>query len=49
MMLFDSRRSEDKVMNDEEGKLVHFCEIPKLEILNGNTEGDWERKVTFLS
>jgi hypothetical protein len=50
MLLSSSRRrSEDKVINDEGRKLVNFCEILKLEILNGNTEGDWEGKVMFIS
>jgi hypothetical protein len=34
------RRSEDKVINDEGRTLVNFCEILKLEILNGSREGD---------
>jgi hypothetical protein len=38
------RRSEDKIINDEGRKLLNFCEILKLEILNGNREGDWEGK-----
>jgi hypothetical protein len=33
-------RSEDEIINDRGRKLVSFCEILKLEILNGNREGD---------
>jgi hypothetical protein len=43
------RRNEDKTINDEGGKLVNFCEILKLEILNGNGIGDWEGKMTLIS
>jgi hypothetical protein len=43
------RRSEDKVINNEGRKLVKFCEILKLVILNGNREGDWEGKMMFIS
>jgi exonuclease III len=43
------RRGEDKIINDEGRKLVNFCEILKLEILNGNREADWEGKMTFIS
>jgi hypothetical protein len=43
------RRSEEKIINDEGRKLVNFCEILKLEILNGNREGNWEGKMTFIS
>jgi hypothetical protein len=43
------RRSEDKTINDKGRKLVNFCEILKLEIFNGNREGDWEGNMTFIS
>jgi hypothetical protein len=49
MSLSNFRRSEDKIINDEGKKLVNFCEILKLEILNGNRVGDWEGKMTFIS
>jgi hypothetical protein len=50
MSLSNSRRSsEDKVINDEGRKLVNFCEILKLKILNGNGEGGWKGKMTFIS
>jgi hypothetical protein len=50
-MLFSNfrRRSEDKMINDKGRKLVNFCEILKLKILNGNRAGDWEGKITFIS
>jgi hypothetical protein len=44
-----SRRSEDKVVNEEGRKLISFCEILNLEILNGSIEGDVEGKMTFIS
>jgi hypothetical protein len=31
------------------GKLINFCEILKMKILNGNRVGDWEGKMTFIS
>jgi hypothetical protein len=49
MSLSNSCRSEDKIINDEGRKLVNFCEILKLEILNGNRKGGWEGKMTFIS
>jgi hypothetical protein len=49
MSFSNFRRSEDKMINDEARKLVNFCEILKLEILNGNRVGDWEGKTTFIS
>jgi hypothetical protein len=44
-----SRRSEDKVVNEEGRKLISFCEILNLEILNGSREGFVEGKMTFIS
>jgi hypothetical protein len=44
-----SRRSEDKVVNEEGRKLISFCEILNLEILNGSRVGDVEGKITFVS
>jgi hypothetical protein len=44
-----SRRSEDKVVNEEGRKLISFCEILNLEVLNGSREGDVEGKMTFVS
>jgi hypothetical protein len=44
-----SSRSEDKVVNEEGRKLISFCEILNLEILNGSREGDVEGKMTFIS
>jgi hypothetical protein len=44
-----SRRSEDKEVNEEGRKLISFCEILNLEILNGSREGDVEGKMTFIS
>jgi hypothetical protein len=44
-----SRRSEDKVVNEESRKLISFCEIVSLKILNGNREGDVEGKMAFIS
>jgi hypothetical protein len=44
-----SRRSEVKVVNEEGRKLISFCEILNLEILNGSREGDVEGKMTFVS
>jgi hypothetical protein len=35
-----SRRSENKVVNEEGRKLISFCEALNLEILNGSREGD---------
>jgi hypothetical protein len=43
------RRSEDKVLNDEGRKLISFCEILNLEILNGDIEGDIPGKMTFVA
>jgi hypothetical protein len=44
-----SRRSKDKVLNDDGRKLISFCETLNLEILNGNREGDIPGKITFLA
>jgi hypothetical protein len=49
MSFSNFHRSEDKIINDKGRKLVNFCEILKLEILNGKREGDWEWKMTFIS
>jgi hypothetical protein len=44
-----SRRSEDKEVNEEGRKLISFCGIRNLKILNGNRDGDVQGKVTFIS
>jgi hypothetical protein len=44
-----SRSSEDKEVNEEGRKLISFCEILNLEILNGSREGDVEGKIKFIS
>jgi hypothetical protein len=49
LFVVSSRRSEDKVTNEEGRKLISFCEILNLEILNGSREGDVEGKMTFIS
>jgi hypothetical protein len=37
------------VVNEEDRKLISFCEILNLEILNGSRECDVEDKMTFIS
>jgi hypothetical protein len=37
------------VVNEQDRKLISFCEILNLEILNGSREGDIEGKMTFIS
>jgi hypothetical protein len=36
-------------VNEEGRKLIYFCEILNLEILNDSREGDVEGKITFIS
>ena len=43
-----NRKSEDKVVNDEGKKLINFCTEMGLKIRNGDTNGDWDGKLTFI-
>lgn len=44
----ESRNTEDKKVSNEGIQLLSFCEEIGGIIKNGDTKGDWEKKITYV-